>query len=110
MSMRLKGLPVDLYVEENQRVESHVDAAEAVAEGAQTKFQALGRTMVQALELCENAERAYLRANEEIRRLMNQVIWSDIKAATTSPTARWRRHSAFGTTKPRSTPSSRSEA
>jgi hypothetical protein len=79
MNLRLEGLSPELYIEENDRLQSQIDVAEASVAAAEVKFAAMAKTMIQALELSENAQSAYSRADEEVRRIMNQVIWSDVE-------------------------------
>jgi hypothetical protein len=62
---------------EQQRISRAVAATERVMERCQTEYEAIDAAVEEALSLCANAHALYLAAPPDVRRMLNQAVFSE---------------------------------
>lgn len=69
----------ELYDEEQRRIRRERQQIEAIIDRLSIEFDGVERTLDHALEIVGDAQLSYLRADNQIRRVMNQAIFARIE-------------------------------
>jgi hypothetical protein len=95
------AVPLELLAEEQNRITDELAQAGALMANSEVHWEELERNLHRALALASNLGPTYTRANQMVRRQMNQAIFEEILVEVDgrSSTHGWRSHSPPSTTK-----------
>lgn len=83
------AIPVDLLSREQKKLDTELNKIRRELSGHQTNTDRGERIITMALDLCEDMGQKYRRAPEHIRRLLNQVLFEQIKVVFDEHDGEW---------------------
>ena len=72
------AITVDLLAKEQQRVTLDMEQAQASMESSKQDYKDIAATFEQAVWLLQNCAKTYLKAPDNVRRLMNQALFEAV--------------------------------